>query len=102
MGTLFSFFAAYNFTLGPITSILTADILKDRGMSISVASNWIGMFISIVIEIMDIDFYINCLCYAGFAFLGFLFSAVYIIETYWLTFPDIVALYGIKEKKTAK
>jgi len=101
MTVLFSFFAAYNFTVGPVTSILSSDILKDKGMSVSVAANWLGTFVSIGLTIMDHDFYINVVVYTVCAFVGFLFSAVFIIETYWLNFTDIVSLYGTKETKTA-
>ncbi|EAR82494.1 MFS transporter (macronuclear) [Tetrahymena thermophila SB210] len=89
---IFFFYAAYSFTVGPVTVILTTDILKDRGLSYSMMAFWLGIFFSLILLINPYQ-YINHIIYGSFAFLGFLFSINYIAETRWLNFSNIQELY---------
>ncbi|EWS75983.1 MFS transporter (macronuclear) [Tetrahymena thermophila SB210] len=89
---VFFFYASYNFTVGPVTVILTSDILKDRGFSYSIMMNWVGVFLSIML-LINPQQYINHIIYGTFALFGFLFSVKYIVETKWLNFNDIQDLY---------
>ncbi|EAR82492.1 MFS transporter (macronuclear) [Tetrahymena thermophila SB210] len=89
---IFFFYAAYNFTVGPVTVILTTDILKDRGLSYSIMANWLGIFFSFILLINPYQ-YINHIIYGSFAFFGFIFSINYIVETRWLNFSNIQELY---------
>lgn len=90
---LFSFYAVYNFSVGPATSIFTSDILKDRGITYAVALNWVGNIISLVLY-LNTHIHINYFVYGVCAFLGFLFSSKYVIETRYLTFNEIVVKYN--------
>lgn len=82
---LFFFYAAYNFSVGPATSIFTSDILKDKGISYSVAMNWLGNIISLVLY-LNTHLHINFFVYGVFALIGFLFSTKFVIETRYMNF----------------
>ncbi|KAL4484397.1 hypothetical protein ABPG74_019574 [Tetrahymena malaccensis] len=89
---LLFFYASFNFTIGPVTVILTSDILKDRGFSYSIMANWLGHFFSFVLLVNPYQ-YINHIIYGIFSFLGFLFSMKYIIETRWFNFSNLQEIY---------
>ncbi|EAR82490.1 MFS transporter (macronuclear) [Tetrahymena thermophila SB210] len=89
---LLFFYASFNFTIGPVTVILTSDILKDRGFSYSIMANWLGHFFSFVLLVNPYQ-YINHIIYGFFGFLGFLFSMKYIVETRWFNFSNLQEIY---------
>lgn len=90
--SLFAFYAAYNFSVGPVTSIFTSDILKDRGMSFSIVMNWLGNTISLLLNYnteLSVNFYIFSAC----AFCGFICSLKFVVETRYKDFNDILRTY---------
>ncbi|KAL4508495.1 hypothetical protein ABPG72_003799 [Tetrahymena utriculariae] len=89
---LFFFYAAYNFSVGPVTSIFTSDILKDEGMSYSIVMNWLGNVISLTL-FLNTQVYVNCIVFALSAFCGFTFCLKYVVETRYMNFNDIQKTY---------
>lgn len=89
---LFFFYAAYNFSVGPVTSIFTSDILKDEGMSYSIVMNWLGNVISLTL-FLNTKVFVNNIIFGVCALLGFVFSYKFIVETRYMNFNDIQKTY---------
>jgi len=92
MISLFAFYAAYNFSIGPVTSIFTSDILKDRGMSYSIVMNWLGNTISLLLN-FNTKLFINYYVFSACAFCGCFCALRFVVETRYKDFNDILKTY---------
>lgn len=97
---LFLFYATYNFSVGPVTSIFTSDILKDKGITYSVAANWLGNIISLVL-FLNTDLYINYIVFGVAGLIGCLVSYKFVIETRYLDYAQIQRAYNSNRTTTS-
>lgn len=90
---LFLFYGTYNFSVGPVTSIFTSDILKDKGITYSVAANWFGNIISLLL-FLNTDLYINYIIFGVAGLIGCFVSFKFVIETRYLDYAQIQRAYN--------
>lgn len=95
--TTFLYLFAFSLSLGPLIWVYQPEILPDKGISLSVISNW--LFLTIVIFILPIMIEKAGAYTAYFIFCGFLmFSQLYMIkmlkETKGKNFKEIGQIFG--------
>lgn len=93
---LFLFYAAYNFSVGPVTSIFTSDMLKDKGITYSVAMNWLGNIISLALY-LNTELYINYIVFGTAGLIGCIVSLKFVIETRYLDYAQIQRAYNTED-----
>lgn len=88
VASIFIYNFSFGYTLGPVVWMYCAEILPEKGISISSMTNWLSCFVITLVSpkiISAIGINILFFIYSGFCFAGLAFFYIFVIETKGLT-----------------